>query len=349
MAGYRARETGASDAGAAMRRLIWVLGVAVLLWGLWWVSGAAAKRATIAGWFEARRTAGWAADYDDLAVTGFPLRFETAMTGILLADPRAQLAWNLPRLEIAMPAWRPTRIALGFPPEQSFATPAGRVEIGSRGLAAGLDLAAEPRLALQAADLSAAGLVVDTPGGTATLEAPRAQIRRIDGAIPRYAVSAGAATLGFDARALARIDPTGRRPPNVATLRLEMTVGFDAPLDLRTIEIARPAVTEIEIADLTGIWGRLELRAAGRVTIDAAGRPDGLIQIKAVNWREMIDQARAAGLLPDSLAAGTERMLGRLAGLAGNPDTLDLPLGFGRGLVWLGPIPLGTAPRIALP
>jgi hypothetical protein len=332
----------------AMRRGLWIVVLIALAWSAWWVAGARTKEAAIAGWFEARRAAGWAADYDSLGVAGFPLDFRTRMAGIVLADTRAQLAWTLPELGIAAAAWRPTRVQLAFPPDQILATPRGEVAIGSTALIGELALNTGPMLALRQAELTAAELQIADPDGTVDFAAPYARIARVAPDANRYAVTAGATSLHFDAEALRLIDPQGQRPATVDTLRLEMEVAFDAPLDRRTIEQARPAITGIALNELAGVWGQLELRAAGRLAVDPAGRPEGLIQVKAVNWREMVDQARAAGALPERLARPVEQALGAMAGLAGSAETLDIPLSFRGGRVWLGLLPLGRAPRIVL-
>lgn len=331
-----------------MRRIVGILVVLALLWGAWWLAAARAKEAAIAAWFAGQRSAGWAADYDSLAVGGFPLNLDTALTGVLLADTRAQLVWTLPELRISAPAWRPTRVTVDFPAEQRLATPGGAATLGATAFRGDLALNAGPMLALRDAGLRAKVLRISAPEGAATLDAPRLRIARIAPRENRYAVTAGADALTFDAGALRILDPGGTRPATVDTLRLELEIALDAPIDRRTLEVARPGIAAIDLADLTGIWGRLELRAAGRLTVDPDGVPAGLIQIKAVNWREMLDQARAAGALPGGVADAVERGLGAMAGMAGSPGTLDVPLSFRGGRVWLGLLPLGRAPRIVL-
>ncbi len=76
--------------------------------------------------------------------------------------------------------------------------------------------------------------------------------------------------------------------------------------------------------------------------------PEGRIALRATNWREMLRIARTAGVLPEAIAGTVERGLGLLAGLSGNPETLDAPLTFAGGRVAFGPIPLGAAPRLRL-
>jgi hypothetical protein len=71
--------------------------------------------------------------------------------------------------------------------------------------------------------------------------------------------------------------------------------------------------------------------------------------VKATNWREILAAARTAEALPAGVAAAAERALELVSRLAGSPRTLDIPLVFREGRARLGPVPIGPAPRLALP
>ena len=92
----------------------------------------------------------------------------------------------------------------------------------------------------------------------------------------------------------------------------------------------------------------MALDAAGSLTVDPKGTPEGRITIRATNWRDMVAVARASGSLPEGIADTLERGLEILAGLTGNPRTIDAPLSFQNGFVSLGPIPLGRAPAFVI-
>ena len=78
------------------------------------------------------------------------------------------------------------------------------------------------------------------------------------------------------------------------------------------------------------------------------GTPEGRLTIKARNWQEILTMARSADLLSPALATQAKSVLGMLARAGGNPKTLDLPLDFKRGMLFIGPIPVAPAPRIFL-
>ena len=47
------------------------------------------------------------------------------------------------------------------------------------------------------------------------------------------------------------LDPAGILPARIARLRLDAEMGFTAPWDRRAIEVARPPLTVLDLADLS--------------------------------------------------------------------------------------------------
>ncbi|MEM7319561.1 MAG: DUF2125 domain-containing protein, partial [Pseudomonadota bacterium] len=137
-------------------------------------------------------------------------------------------------------------------------------------------------------------------------------------------------------------------PPEFEALELDVTVHFDRPWDRNALEERRPQPRVIDLSSAQVTWGALHLLAAGKLSLDPDGIPNGKIAIKAENWREMLAMAQAAGAVPQQAIDPAERVLGLLAGLGGNPNSLDVQLNFRDGLIALGPLPLGPAPRIFL-
>ena len=129
------------------------------------------------------------------------------------------------------------------------------------------------------------------------------------------------------------------------SLRLDADLSFTAPWNRRAIEVARPQVTEIDLGDLAARWGQVTFRAAGRLTVDADGVPEGQLTIRAREWRRILDMAEAVDALPPGSRGTLEAALGLLAG---PNDALDVPLEFSGGSVYLGIIPIGAAPRLLI-
>ncbi|MBK43993.1 MAG: hypothetical protein CMN20_01490 [Roseovarius sp.] len=333
----------------AMRILLAVLVVGASLWGGYWVLGSRGLETGFARWLDARRAEGWVAEAGSLDVQGFPNRFDTVFTDLVLADPATGLAWEVPQFQINALSYTPHHVIAVWPDRQLVATPQEKFLVESRDMRASLVIAPDTALALRRMTLTAEFLRV-TPEAraeeTTALSALTLAAERLEGASYRLGLRAEGLTLAAPWRAL--LDPENRLPQQISGASADMTVTFDKPWDRSAIERARPQPRRIKVALADGRWGDLHLQAAGGVEVDARGIPEGEITLKARNWREIVTLMRVAGVLPEGLAGSVESGLGMMARMAGNPETLDIPLGLRGGRVWLGPVPVGPAPVLRL-
>ncbi len=216
---------------------------------------------------------------------------------------------------------------------------------------ASLVLEASSLLTLSRTTLSAEEMIISPVGDSEatriaalTLAAERVPVD--DEASYRLGLSADGFAPSLPWRA--HLDPGGSLPETLDALTADITVTFDKPWDRLAIEQARPQPRQIKIKLAEARWGQLELQVAGALNVDAGGVPDGSLTIKARNWRDILALAVKAGALPEGLAGTLEDGLQLIAGLAGNPNTLDIPLDFRNGRVLLGPVPVGPAPVLKL-
>jgi hypothetical protein len=128
-----------------------------------------------------------------------------------------------------------------------------------------------------------------------------------------------------------------------------MTLVFDGDLDRETIEAGGPRVEEVALRDAAATWGRLDLRGAGRLTVDDEGFAEGRIDLRARNWRDMVAVAEDAGYLTPAIAGALRGGLDLIATLTGDSDGLKVPLDFDGGRARIGPVTIGEAPRLAMP
>lgn len=334
-----------------LRGLIGLMMVAALAWSGYWFIVSSSLQQGFEEWFDARRAEGWAADYGALGVQGFPNRIDTVIDDLDLADPDTGLAWRAPRFQINALSYRPNHVIAVWPATQRLATPLAKFDIDSADMRASLVLAPDARLQIDRAALTAQTLVIRPVegDGQTVLQALRLAAEHV----PMQ--NAATYRLGLAADGLApslpwreTVDPDGSLPETFDAFRADMTVEFDKPWDRGAIEDARPQPRQITLKLAEARWGRLELQAAGALSIDAAGMPTGEITIKARNWREILQVSVAAGALSPGLAGALEDGLSLLSQLSGNPNTLDIPLGFRNGRVMLGPVPIGPAPVVRL-
>ena len=146
-----------------------------------------------------------------------------------------------------------------------------------------------------------------------------------------------------------KIDPNGRLPDRLDSLKIASTQTFSKPWDRSAIERARPQPTTITLELAQALWGQLELRLAGDVTVEGSGSPNGQVTVKAVNWEEILDLAVDSGAIPTGSVRTVEGLLKTLARASGPPNTIDVPLTLKNGMITFGFLPLGPAPNLRLP
>lgn len=331
-----------------MKRLLFVIVAAAALYGGYWFIGSSGATAGFERWFEDRRAEGWVAEYSGLSTRGFPSRFDTTISGIELADPQTGVAYSAPFLQIFALSYKPEHLIAVWPNDQRLSTPLGKAQIGSTDMRASLIVERSRALALERSNFFAQDLsVVMDEGSTWKTAALNMAVEKLPAATNSY-------KFGIDAQQLSVPVPRNLRlsgdvlPDVFEAARGDLTVTFDAPWDLNALAHIRPQPTRVDVKLIEAKWGQLELRLAGGFDVDAQGRANGQITIKAQNWQDILALGIASGAIPAQLAQPIERGLSLLSGLSGNRNTLDLPLALDAGMMKLGPIPLGPAPLLRL-
>lgn len=332
-----------------MRRLLILpLALAVAFAG-YWLMVARGVEGGFRNWFAERGADGWVAEYGSLSTSGFPRRFETVLTDITIADPETGVAWTAPRFAVEADAFKPHRITATWPEVQTLASPIERITITSEGMDARVEFVPRTRLELRAIEGSLAGAMLSSTLGWETrIERGGLSATARNGRRNAYTIRFTASNVTPSDDLRRSLDPARLLPDVIDGVVMVADVAFDAPWDRYAIEEARPQINSLDLGNLQAQWGGIELRAAGNLKVDSEGVPDGRITVKVTNWRDLLQVAGNAGLLPAPLMPTIERAFEIIAGLSGPPDTLDAPLTFSSGIVSFGPVPLGRAPRLVL-
>lgn len=333
-------------------RLFSLAFIAAALWSGYWYVGARATERALTAWLDARRAEGWTAEARSLATSGFPGRFDTDISGLALADPDTEVGWSAPEFQLLSLAYKPHHLIAIWPGEQVVSLPDQSVGTIAETLRGSFLLAPKPSLPLNAATIEIAGATfTSTKGWVAALDHGQLALRQTPGAeaANSYDIALSIADLAPSDTFLARLNTAANLPETVQNLTLAATVTFDAPWDRYAIERARPQPRQIALDNAEADWGALHFAANGTLEVDTAGSPTGEIAIEASNWRDMIVVAEASGALSAELAGPVTRALEIIAGLNGDPEVLNATLAFRNGLAFLGPVPIGPAPVIALP
>ena len=314
-----------------MKRLISLVLIAALGWSGYWFWQAHIARQAVTGWFEDRRADGWQAEYDALRVRGFPNRIDVTLDAPRLSDPDRGVAWQAPFLQVLRLSYRQGHEIVVFPDAQQLTLPSGEWDITSDGLRA--SVVHEGDGILMRANAEAEVLNLNGPERSLALAGMTAAIAQLGGQPYQYRIGLGANALAGQG--------TGEG------LLVEAIVDFDGPWNIG--DGARPRPEEIELRLAQYETEGMALRLTGTLDLDPDGIPEGELTLQAKNWRELLQTAREAGQIDPTLADALEQGLSLVAGLRGNPETLDLPLDFRDDRVFIGPVPVGRAPRLQLP
>ena len=327
-----------------MKRLLFVIIAAAALYAGYWFVGSNGATAGFERWFEDRRAEGWVAEVEEIKTRGFPSRFDTTLTNIALADPDTGVAYDAPFLQIFALSYKPEHLIAVWPKTQTIGSPFGKADITSDDMRASLIVKKNAVLALEKSNFVTEKLLAKLENGE-TYGASKALI-----AIEQTPATQNSYHFGIDLKDVILPQPKGIRleagilPKTLEYARGDVTAVFDAPWDLNALQSLRPQPTNVTVKLVEAKWGQLELRLAGAFDVDAQGRANGKITIKAENWRDILTVSAATGAIPQQLVRPIEQGLSLLSGLSGNRNSLDLPLDLVAGQMKLGPIPIGPAP-----
>ncbi len=325
-----------------MRRLLILVIVLAVGYGGYWFGGSRAVEDGATQALADLDAAGWEVSYSALNTTGFPSRFDTTVTDISLTDPMGVFTYKAPFLQAFALSYQPNKVIVAFPPTQSFAVPGATLTLGSEALKMSAQVSANPNLSFANATLAAdmLSLAADT-GWT---------FRMADTLL---AVRAGAEAQTYDAfLAIDRLTlpdqlwsimyPDAALPLSIQTLKLDATITTDQELNRLTFQGTPAAITQITLNDTTFLWGDMSLTAKGKLDVDTEGYTTGQITITTENWRPLIEGLGRIGVLEPGI---DQTYLNMGDTLQNGQQQLELPLNFGNGLMSLGPLPIGPAPR----
>lgn len=322
-----------------MRALLSIVLIAGLAWGGWWVVGSTAQKKALESWLAERSAAGWIAEVDDLSITGFPNRFDSTITGLNISNDGN--GWDLPKLHIYALSYQPNHIIAAIPRDQTLLLASNKIDISSELFQASTVFKPETSLALDRLQLEIENATLDSKDWSAIIGSANFALQDANTSDPAYKLYAIAKNITTPQA----WQDMANLSENIPETHLDATLIFNHPLDRFAIENGYPRLTDLSIHEMYFKWGSIELRASGELTITRSGILEGDLNIEAHDWRSLFQIAKAAGLIPRNQANDWENGLSIVAGLTGMPSTIDANIQFRNGLMFMGFIPLGPAPR----
>jgi hypothetical protein len=330
--------------GGLMR---WLTGFVMLLgclWGGYWFVGERGFEAAAKGWIATLQDNGKGASYSDLAVHGFPNRFDLTVTDPHFSDPVTGFDWQAPFFQVLSLSYKPWHVIAAFSPEQRLVLPPEAMTIRATKLQA--SVVAKPQPSLPLDRLSLVGEAVEAVGDrgwTVRAETVQFATRQDESRVDWHEIGLNISNLTPDAALVAQMG--GVLPPQVALIRVDAHVGMTAPIDRKVLE-THPQIAALDLDDLRIDWGTMGITAKGKFVVDTAGFVEGEAVLRLENWQVALDVAQSMGILAPDQHKLWERAAQFLAKQSDSPDTLELPLRFANGLTLIGPLPVGPAPRL---
>ncbi len=329
-----------------MRRLTILVAVMALIYSAYWFIGATATERGARGALDNLTQQGWDISYDSLNTRGFPSRFDTTFDEIDLSAPDGSIRFSAPFVQTMSLSYQPNHVIAAFPERQVLTLGGQEIVIEADRLRASGGVAANTALSLDmlTAEVGAAVLTSNF-GWDLALDSGLLALREKGPQAFSYDAYINADGVALPSNLIALFDPTNAHPAKITTVVLDTTLTLDRGLDrhsLAEIERDPPLLTAVELNKLTVNWGEMSLTGDGQFVIGTDGRPEGEITIRASEWRAMIDLLRSAELIQPGLLTMAE---GFATSLSGGATQLELPITFRDGIMLLGPLPVGPAPK----
>jgi len=331
-----------------MRGFITLVFIAAIGWSLYWFVGSNAQKSTLNGWLADRRAAGWQAQTKSLKVTGFPNRFDTIITGMVIADPSQGWSWTAPDFRILALSYKPNHIIVALPGKHSFTSRNEDFSTQSELARASLVFTPNTSLSLDRLQLETKSTqMISANGETANIGATNiALFAATEKGAATYDLFAGIKDLTPSKNWRDMVDPAAVLPESISGTMLDATLVFDRPWDRHTVESVNPTLTAIELHSTQFIWGTLGIKGDGSVTIRPDGVIDGTLNLQIRNWSALLEVARKSGYFPEMLMANIERGLSLIAQLSTSQDSIKVALRFADGKTYIGPLAIADAPRL---
>ena len=329
-----------------MRAILVIVLVLSGLWGGYWFVGSRAMEQATTTWFAAQQGRPLLAEQQGIAVAGFPNRFDLTVTEPSLTDTESGITWAAPFAQIFMMTWKPWHVIATLPQEQIISFPGEDAVLTSTLIQGSVIVTPGTDLVLDRTAIAGDGLALrSTAGWEVSATSARFGTRRAPDRATAHEVGLELTTLTPDAGFRMALAQRSDLPEQIERIRLDTVIGLSAPLD-RHAGTTRPRLTDITLREGLLRWGDLVLSAQGSLTPASDGTPEGRIEIRVENWRELVPVLIASGLVTEESSQTVTRALELYSQQGSDPSVLALPLSFQQGRMSLGPLPLGPAPQI---
>lgn len=312
-----------------MVRIIVVVLVAALGWGIYWAIAATSVERTIDNTIKSARAEGWQIELAEYDVAGFPNRIDTRFENLAVAPPARLPRWQMPQLSVFALSYRPNEVIAVWPEAHGISAPGQDIDIRHQDMRASAKVQISGDMALESATLVAKQPQLRSSlGWQATAREARIATLQMPESREKHRIGGEITDLAFSGA------------PDIQRIWLDATLGFNAPPSLANLQ-GPLAVTAAEDVKFELLWGRARLEGTGDITFSESGVANGALTVSIKGWADLLEHLARIGALNTSQIP---QITGMLDAMAAGEETLQLPLNLRSGTVFLGPIPVFTLP-----
>ncbi|MEP5761687.1 MAG: DUF2125 domain-containing protein [Litoreibacter sp.] len=319
-----------------MRILIWGTLTLALLWGGYWFVGASQLEKALVANLDDKSHGSVSTSYSDIAVRGFPNRFDTTLTDLEIESHDEPVTWSIPFLQILALSYNPGHLIAVWSQDQSVTLPDQVIDLNVESLQASAVFENITRI-----NLARATLV----GGAMKFRSSA------DWGIDVASLSTSLRQKNIPETYDLALDTTGISVPDLG-LSANEALNADARI---TVELARPldrdldsqqAVKSISVSRVQITQGDSTINVTGELPVDDFGVMDGELTVQVSNWQKILMRLTSAEVLPTDVADNLTTLINLFALDPNDPDNLNLVISIKQGNAFFGPIPLGTVPKL---
>ena len=323
-----------------MRILLWTISFVILSWSAYWVIGAKSIKSELSESIQKFNSGDWSIEYSDAIVRGFPYRFDVTINNLTVKNKKNYLTWTLPYFQILSLSYSPKNLILVWPKEQELKTKTKTINLTSNKMLASIE-----RTNIRSYDISK--FILEVEGAIVKSSQDLViQSKSLILAIDKLKVETAAYKFGLSSTELS-VQPSDHRFYGLVGLfntnSLNLNINADVYLDtlLRvTKKQDYPKITKLNLKEISINSKDFILTAMGNLETDIQGSPEGDIQLKISDWKQLLSNIKKTGINKKIIES-----LRIFSILSGNQNNLTLDLTLKERKLLLGPLLLGSIPK----
>ncbi len=306
--------------------LIAVIVICAIGWSVYWVIGGRIMDERVERWLDFPADSGWSVAYDGVALAGYPNRFDSTVTGFELRHKDSEAAWRINPLRLFALSYQPQKFIAVWPAEQTVILPrGGLVDVFTDDMRASMSFT-DSALPYEAV-VSIKGALLATPMGAVPIEDALLAMRAVDSGDGE----GSGANYDVDMRVDGLYLPVQDEPSRIDGHIRARVVMDEARVDIMSSDVRMQGVV---------------LQATGSLGADADGYLVGDLSVAVQNYTELPALLAVYGVIKPTMAARVGKTLSFISALALDKSRVSVPLRFDGGKMYLGPLPIGEAPRL---